>query len=353
MDCSTDKMVLCQKWPELEPKELVEFYNEIKLKRKLDLDWVNPGRIDPKLLTVNSSSKENHQMKRDVMTIQGSNDTSFPSKDSQVQNNHHQVENKFNFSDEFLNEEDKKDEENNEIFKIENTALISNKMRRDTNSKKIACFDKIFNDMRKSYEIANKQFDDIQFNMENNASNRDDEAHILNSSNETNLIQHDSVLNDENEKRMEDMNINNNKKMNSSTNDDLFNLDEVNLIHKVNKDETFSDLCNNSDNNNENYLKEQQEFNSISNDTLMARLKEDEEEFINYRKNNFNSLQANNAANNIDDLSIIANESDTNIAIEEQYEEKSGDVTNEDTTNNTTTDNTSNNDTSMNINTSM
>ena len=88
---------------------------------------------------------------------------------------------------------------------------------------------------------------------------------------------------------------------------ELFDLDHVNLINKHNKEETFSELCDNSGNN--DYLKQQHELNSISNDTLMARLKEDEEELINYRKNNFNSLQSNNnnSSNNNERANILSN----------------------------------------------
>jgi hypothetical protein len=294
MDFSTDQQILCQKWPEVDANELIEFYTEIKLNKKLKIDWINPGRIDPKLLinsTQNIIESKNLEKKENVV---------IDEKQVKIQDN------KFNICDEFLNE-DKDDEENNEIFKIENAALISNKIRRDTNTKKLACFDKIFNDMRKSYEINNK----LEFEDEFSKEEEEEESNILNSINKDKMIHNNEKKTEDDEMKISSDNIDQN---------DLFNLD-VNLINKENKEESFSDLCNNSDNNNDNYLKEQHEFNIISNDTLIARLKEDEEEFINYRKNNFNNLQSNEDLN-------ITNESDlNNITPEDQSIEKSEDIT--------------------------
>jgi hypothetical protein len=127
----------CQKWPQLEADKLAEYYEEIKLNKKLKIEWTNPGRIDPKLLIQTSSNIE-------------SNDTNMQFDDSlNVQND---VHSQINSDKSDLFDADEDEEKNIKIFQIEET-------KRGVRIEKTACFDKIFNDLCKNYEINNQQFD--------------------------------------------------------------------------------------------------------------------------------------------------------------------------------------------------
>jgi hypothetical protein len=285
---SSDQLIVCQKWPQLNANELIELYNEININKKLKISdiWCNPGRIDPKLFLDSTKLETKNEYEKGNLIL-NQNEFEKEKQTSPLPNQN----NKFNICDEFLNEDD---QEKNEIFKVENEELISNKLRRDINAKKIACIDKIFDDMRKNYEINSKQFDDDDFNLENS----------------NNVNQKKEQQNYQTEKQQQDLDeepklANNNIDNVIDNHNELFNLDHVSLINKHSKEETFSDdMCNtsaNNENNNNNidYLKQQHALNIISNDTLMARLKEDEEEFINHRKNNFNNLQSDNDIENV------------------------------------------------------
>ena len=132
---SSDLLVLCQKWPEISAKELVEYYNEIKQNKKLNITdlWTNPGRIDPVQYASTKNEKLNEIENQNCCEIKIE---TVENQNLSLQNqNNGGINSKFNICDEFLNE-DKEDQDNNEIFKIENAALISNKIRRDTNTKK-------------------------------------------------------------------------------------------------------------------------------------------------------------------------------------------------------------------------
>ena len=85
MDFSTDQPILCQKWPELSAKELIEFYTEIKLNKKLKIDWINPGRIDPKLFINSTQSIENQNEEKK----QNENNINADVKQQKIQSTSH------------------------------------------------------------------------------------------------------------------------------------------------------------------------------------------------------------------------------------------------------------------------
>jgi hypothetical protein len=49
MELSNLKTIFVTPWPDVNIKELVEYYDEIRSNKKLKIDWVNPGRVDPKI----------------------------------------------------------------------------------------------------------------------------------------------------------------------------------------------------------------------------------------------------------------------------------------------------------------
>ena len=161
MNYSANKIVLCQKWPELDAQMLAEFYEEIKLNKKLKIDWINPGRIDPNLVVGTSSNAQSS-----THSAKENENIDF------IKNVPMEEENNKNLTAQLLSEFDEYEAEENvikEIFKFESAELISHKMRRGSNATKIASFEKIFNDMIKSYETNNQQFN--EHHEEDNQSN--------------------------------------------------------------------------------------------------------------------------------------------------------------------------------------
>ena len=146
---------LCQKWPELDADSLVEFYKEIKLNRKLQIKWTNPGRIDPNLLTRSSNVEID-------MDKQFDDDLNVKQEPSEHLINCIKPIPCVVFDD---NEED---EQNIKIFEIEQEA------KRGVRINKTACFDKIFNDLVKNHEINNHQFDYRSF-----SENKQEDSNII------------------------------------------------------------------------------------------------------------------------------------------------------------------------------
>lgn len=135
------------KWPELGKKELIAYYNEIKLNKILDIGWKNPGRIDVQAYTLFHEKKQNTHAQRKVSDSESVNEIAKENENASNESLS-QTDDKFDMFDEFAAEETEKD---GEPFNLRLTH------RKRSTEVKVASMDKILFDMRKNIKFDTEQ----------------------------------------------------------------------------------------------------------------------------------------------------------------------------------------------------